>query len=60
MGAGDMLPTEDHYQYGRRRLDRILKIGLLHPGDKVLDFGAGLGRLALPIKELGCQVICIE
>jgi SAM-dependent methyltransferase len=32
----------------------------LSPGDKVVDFGAGCGTLALPLLQSGVDIVCVE
>lgn len=32
----------------------------LHPGVRILDIGAGTGRVAIPLAEIGCNVVAVE
>jgi 16S rRNA (adenine1518-N6/adenine1519-N6)-dimethyltransferase len=39
---------------------RIARIAALHPGDRVVEIGAGFGSLTLALAETGAQVTAIE
>jgi SAM-dependent methyltransferase len=43
VGRGDFERTGDEY------LDHFGKLGRLRPGDRVLDMGCGIGRMAIPL-----------
>jgi len=43
-----------------RRLKRIIKLGGIKPGMKVLDFGAGGGRDSVPLAYMGCEVDALD
>lgn len=44
--------------YNRYLLSQIE--ALIRPGDKVLDFGAGCGTFAIPLRKSGIDVLCLE
>ena len=39
---------------------RLVVAAALQPGVRILDIGAGTGRVALPLAELGCKVVALE
>jgi len=43
-----------------RRLRRIIKLGGIKPGMKVLDFGAGGGHDSIPLAYIGCGVDALD
>lgn len=51
---------EDIRKSGKLWVSWMLENGMLKPGMKVLDFGAGVGRLSVPMAEAGAQVTAID
>ena len=49
---GSLLP-EDVVQ-------RLSSAGVIRPGTRVLDIGAGTGRVAIPIAAYGCHMVALE
>lgn len=45
---------------GRRWVDLFIKKGIVEKGMRVLDFGAGLGRLSIPLHRAGIDVVALE
>jgi SAM-dependent methyltransferase len=41
-------------------LDRLWMAASLHVGSRVLDVGAGTGRVAIPLARRGCKVVAVE
>jgi SAM-dependent methyltransferase len=56
-GESEMLPprglsfvgTSDFEETGREFLGHFVELGKLEPGDRVLDIGCGIGRMAIPM-----------
>jgi len=46
--------------YGQRWVDKMLEDGIIEPGIKVLDYGAGLGRLSIPMQKAGILVTAVD
>ena len=44
----------------REDIDRLWAGANLHPGARVLDIGAGTGRVAIPLAARGCRVAAME
>jgi SAM-dependent methyltransferase len=57
-GAANLEVMEEAVNYNDYLLSRVCVIG--QPGDRVVDFGAGLGKFAKRMSELGFAVECIE
>lgn len=45
---------------GRRWTKLLRKEGLVAPGMRILDLGAGLGRLSIPLQAMGCTVHAVD
>lgn len=43
-----------------QELDRLWSVAILRSGARVLDVGAGTGRVAVPLAARGCRVVAIE
>lgn len=41
-------------------VDRLWSAAALNAGDRVLDVGAGTGRVAIPLASRGCHVVAVE
>jgi SAM-dependent methyltransferase len=39
---------------------RLAVAAAIHPGARILDIGAGTGRVAVPLAGLGCEVVALE
>ena len=53
----------DHRHGALLSEDEVARLSIavaLHPGVRILDIGAGTGRTAIPLAELGCEVVAIE
>jgi SAM-dependent methyltransferase len=63
-GGADYTGTEnlevmtEARNYNRFLIDMVAR--LARPGDRIVDFGAGIGTFALPMAEQGHGVVCIE
>jgi SAM-dependent methyltransferase len=44
----------------RREVEAIVELLDLRPGSRVLDFGCGHGRIALPLARRGCSVTAVD
>ena len=44
----------------REEVDRVWAGARLHPGARILDIGAGTGRVAIPLAARGCRVVAVE
>lgn len=42
------------------RMNHVKKLGLIQPGMRVLDVGAGVGRLSEYLLNWGCEVVALE
>jgi len=49
-----------HFLISRRVLDRILEAAALSPADGVLEIGAGIGTLTVPLAEAAAAVVAVE
>ncbi len=45
---------------GRNWTTKLSAEGLVWPGLRILDVGAGLGRLAIPLQAMGCRVHAVD
>lgn len=46
--------------YPERLFDRLVEVGGLRPGDRVLEVGAGTGKATLPLARRGLRVTALE
>lgn len=60
MVASQARGIEDLEVSGQRWVKWLRDEGIVTPGLGVLDFGAGLGRLSIPLRDVGCQVTAID
>lgn len=51
---------DDWYRDLPGTLDCVERLGALHPGEPLLELGAGTGRLAIPLAESGRQVVAVD
>jgi SAM-dependent methyltransferase len=51
---------DELYENGRKWVDKLFELGIVKEGDRVLDFGAGVGRVSIPLKARGCIVTAVE
>ena len=45
---------------GRQWTLNLVAEGLIRPGLRIVDIGAGLGRLAIPLQDMGCHVHAVD
>jgi SAM-dependent methyltransferase len=45
---------------GERWVQHVRNAGLVRPGMRILDLGAGLGRTAIPLQRMGCTVHALD
>jgi SAM-dependent methyltransferase len=57
-GTENLEVMKEARNYNRFLIDMVAR--LARPGDRIVDFGAGIGTFALPMAEQGHGVVCIE
>lgn len=51
---------ESLYSNGWQTASNLIDAGYIDASDKVIDYGAGLGRVAVPLRTLGIDIRCYE
>ena len=46
--------------YNAKLIAFLLDNDMLHPGDRVIDMGCGVGKYGVMLAELGCDVSCLQ
>jgi SAM-dependent methyltransferase len=57
-GAENLEVMKEAKNYNRFLIDMVARFA--RPGDRVVDFGAGIGTFALPMARQGHDLVCIE
>jgi SAM-dependent methyltransferase len=57
-GTENLEVMKEAKNYNRYLIDMVAR--LARPGDRVVDFGAGIGTFALPMARHGHDLVCIE
>jgi SAM-dependent methyltransferase len=59
-GRDNLDVMQEAKNYNRYLFDLILSSGRATNDSLLVDFGAGSGTFAIPVKAAGCRVICVE
>jgi SAM-dependent methyltransferase len=59
-GGVECFDTPEAQTINRARIEHALSLGILRPGQRVLDAGCGVGHLANTLGRHGCRVRCID